>query len=88
MWDESVESVSRRLRELAHAPVENEAPIQEEPTQPEEPVEPEAPAQGTEQVAIEFINSSDTESDRGGDMVIRNTMTIDRFVLGARQTMQ
>ena len=69
-------------------PVENEAPIQEEPAQPEEPVEPKAPAQGTMQVAIEFINSSDTKFDRGGDMVIRNTMTIDRFMPGARQTTQ
>ena len=29
--DESAERVSRRLRELTHAPVENEAPVQEEP---------------------------------------------------------
>ena len=84
IYDESVERVSRPLRELAHAPIENEAPVQEEPTQPEEPVELEAPTQGTKQVAVKLINSSDTESDCGGDMVTPKTMTIDHFVPKAR----
>ena len=84
LWDESAECLSRRLQELAHAPVENEASIQEEPAQPEEPVEPEALAQGIEQVAVEFINSSDIKFDRGEDMVTRKSMTIDRFVPGGK----
>ena len=55
---------------------------------PEEPTEPKAPTHETEQVAVEFINSSDTKSNRGGDMVTQKTMTIDSFVLGARQVTQ
>ena len=43
LQDESVECVSRRLRELAHAPVKEEAPVQEELVQLEKPVEPKAP---------------------------------------------
>ena len=82
IYDESAERVSRPLRELAHAPIENEAPVQEEPAQPEE--EPEALTQGTKQVAVKLINSSDTESDYGGDMVTPKTMTIDHFVPKAR----
>ena len=86
--DELAEQLSRHLRELAHAPVENEAPIQEEPAQPKELVELENPTQGIKQVTGEFVNFSDTEFDRGGDMVTRKTMTIDRFVPEARQTAQ
>lgn len=84
--DELVERVSWHLWELARAPVDEEALVQEELTQPEEPIEPEAPAQVTEQVAVDITNLFNTESDRSGDMVTRKTMTIDRFVLGARQT--
>ena len=80
IYDKLVERVSRPLQELAHAPIENEAPIQEEPTQPKEPIELEAPTQGTEQVTVELINSSDIESDCGGDMVTPQTMTVDHFV--------
>ena len=83
--DESAERVSRRLRELAHAPVEEEAPVQEEPAQPKEPGEPKAPTQVIEQVTVDITNLSDTKSDRSGDMVTRKTMTIDRFVPDARQ---
>ena len=42
LWDKSAERVSQHLRELAHAPIEEEAPVQEEPAQLEEPVEPKA----------------------------------------------
>ena len=41
--DESAKRASRRLRELAHAPVEEKAPIQEETAQLKELGEPEAP---------------------------------------------
>ena len=85
LWDELAERVSRRLLELAHAPVENEAPVLEKPVQPEEHVELEAPMQGTEQATVDFTNLSDIESNHSGDMVTRKTMTIDRFVLDARQ---
>ena len=69
-------------------PIENEASVQEKPAQSEELVEPKAPAWEIEQVAVEFINSSNTESNHGGDMVTQKTMTIDRFVPSARQTAQ
>ena len=84
LQDESVEHVSQHLRELAHTTIENEASIQEEPAQPEELVESEAPAQGTEQVAVDLTNLSNTESDRSRDMVTWKTMNIDRFVPGVR----
>ena len=82
--DELAKRESRRLWELAYAPVEEKAPIQEEPAQPEEPIEPEAPAQVTEQVAVDITNLFDTKSDHSGDMVTRKTMTIDHFMLSAR----
>jgi len=85
LQDKLAERVSRHLQELAHALVENEYLVQEELAQP---VEPKAPAQGTEQVAVEFTNFFDTEFDRGEDMVTQKTMTIDRFVPRARQTVQ
>ena len=78
--------MSQRLRELAHALVESEAPVQEALAQPDTPVEFKALVQEAKQVATESINSFETESDRGEDMVTRRTMTIDRFVPGARQT--
>ena len=88
LQDESTERMSQRLRELAHAPVEEEAPVQEEPAQPKEPAKPEAPAQETDQLAVDITNLSDTKSVHSGDMVTRKTMTIDRFVPGARQAVQ
>ena len=42
----------------------------------------------TEQVIVDITNLSNTESDRSGDMVTQMTMTIDRFVPGARQAAQ
>ena len=41
-----------------------------------------------EQATVDLTTSPDIESDHGEDMVTRKTMTIDRFVLGARQTTQ
>ena len=86
LQDVLVERVSQRLRELAHALVESEAPVQEALAQPDTPVESKALVQEAKQVATESINSFETESDRGEDMVTIRTMTIDRFVPGARQT--
>ena len=83
-----MERVSRRLRELAHTAVEEEALVQGGPTQLEEPSEPVVLAQSTEQEAIDITNLSNTESDCGGDMVTRKTMTINCFVPGARQAGQ
>ena len=83
--DELAECVSRCLRELAHALVQEEAPVQEEPAQPEEPVEPKAPIEEAEQFAIDITDLSDTEPYLSEDMVAQRTMTIDRFVLDARQ---
>ena len=80
LQDESKERVSRRLRELAHAPVELEAPVQEAPTPLEIPTESKAPVWEAEQVATEFVNFLETESNRDEDMVTRKTMTIDCFV--------
>ena len=73
LWDESAERVSQRLRELAHTPIETEASIQEAPAQPKASVESKASVQEAEQVAVEFINSFETESDHGEDMVTRRT---------------
>ena len=83
-----MERVSRRLRELAHTAIVEEAPVQGGPAQPEEPSEPMVLAQSTEQEAIDITNLSNTESDCGGDMVTRKTMTINYFVPGARQARQ
>ena len=82
------EACVRRLQELAHKPVQEEAPIQEEPAQPEEPVEPEAPVEEAEQFVVDITDLSDTEHFLSEDMVTRKTMTIDRFVPGARQAAQ
>ena len=86
--DESAKHVSQRLQELVHVPVEPKALVQEAPVPSEIPVESEAPVQEAEQVAIELVNSSETESDRDEDMVTRKTMTINCFVPSARQTKQ
>ena len=64
--------------------VEEEAPVQEELAQPEEPGEPEALAQSTEQATVDITNLSDTEFNRGGDMVTKKTMMINYFMLDAR----
>ena len=70
-------------------PVEPEAPVQEALTPPEIPAESEASVREAEQVATEFVNSPETESDRDEDMVTtRKTMMIDHFVPGTRQTAQ
>ena len=86
--DESAECVSRCLRKLAHQPVQEEAPIQKEPAQPEEPVEPEAPVKEAEQVVVDITDPSDTEPFLNKNMVTRRAMTIDRFMLDARQATQ
>ena len=78
----------RACTSLAHAPVEPKAPVQEAPIPPEIPAESEASVREAEQVATEFVNSPETESDRDEDMVTRKTMTIDRFVPGTKQTVQ
>ena len=83
-----MERVSRRLQELAHTAVEEEALVQGGPMQPEEPSELVVLAQSTEQEAIDITNLSNTESDCGEDMVTRKTMTINCFVPGARQAGQ
>ena len=81
LWDESVERVSRRLRELTHEAIQQEAPIQEQ-AQPENPVaEPEHPA-------LEATSLSATDTHPGENMVARRVMTIDHFVPGARQPTQ
>ena len=81
--DESAECVSRRLRELAHKAI-HEAPIQE-PAQPEGPAKLEAPIVEAEQFIINLLA---TDSLPREDMMTRKTLTIDRFVPGARQAMQ
>ena len=86
--DELVERVSRHLQELAHEPVQEEVPVQEEPAQPEEPVELEAPVEEAEQFVVDITDLLDTEPVLSEDMVTRKAMTIDRFVLGARQVVQ
>jgi len=79
------EACVRRLQELAHKPVQEEAPIQEEPAQPEEPVEPEAPVEEAEQFVVDITNLSDIEPYLSKDMLTRRAMTIGRFVPDARQ---
>ena len=86
--DELAEHVSRRLRELAHAPVQEKAHVQEEPVQPEEPTEPKAPVEEAEQFAVEITDLSDIEPYLSEDMVTRKAMTIDSFMPGARQAAQ
>ena len=86
--DELAERVFRHLRELAHAAVEEETPVQEEPAQPEELGEPEILVQSTEQAAINITDLSNTEFDRGEDMVTQKTMMINHFVPDARQARQ
>ena len=87
LLDEFAERVSRRLRELAHEAVQEKALVQG-PAHPKNPVELEAPVEEAEHFAIDVTNLSATDSILGEDMVTRKTMTIDRFVLGARQAIQ
>ena len=71
------------------AVVEDEDLVQAELAQPEEAAEPEAHMQDpiqAKQAAVDLTTSPDTEFDRDEDMVTRKTMTIDRFMPGARQT--
>ena len=75
--DESGELKSRRLREHAH-----------EAIQQEEPAEPEAPIQEAEQAAAESSDSSRTHPARSEEMVTHKTLTVNRFIPGARQAAQ
>ena len=77
----------RRLRELAHKAVQEEAPVQE-PAHPEDPVEPEAPVEEAKQFAVDITDLSDTEPYLSENMVTRRAITVDHFVPGARQGAQ
>ena len=84
IWDESAEHVSQRYREQAHVLMLAKAPVQPEaPTEPKGLIEPEAPVQGAEEATAKPIGS-DTESDRGEEMVARKTMIVNHFVPSAR----
>ena len=85
--DESAERVSRRLGELAHETIQEEALVQE-PAHPENPVEPKAPIAEAEHLALEATNLSATNPLLSEDMVTRKIMTINRFVPSARQATQ
>ena len=82
--DGSAERMSRRLRELAHEAIQEEALVQE-PAQPENPVEPENPVAKAKHLALEATNLSAIDTHLGEDMVTRKVMTINRFVPSARQ---
>ena len=86
--DKSAERVSRSLRELAHATIQEEALVQEEPAQPEEPAEPEAPIEEVEQFSVDITDLLDTKPYLSEDMVTRRTITVDHFVPGVRQGAQ
>ena len=85
--DESAKRMSRRLQELSHEAIQEEALVQE-PAQPKNPVEPEAPVAEVEHLALEATNLSAIDTLLGEDMVTRKVMTIDRFVFGVRQATQ
>ena len=76
--DESAERVSRCLREFAHEAIQQEGPVQEQQQPENPPVEPQQPVIEAAALLAEAIQP-------GGRMVSRKVMTIDRFVLGARQ---
>ena len=78
--DKFVERASQRLQELAHKAI-HEALVQE-PAHPKDPVEAEAPAVEAEQFVIKLPATGSFPRE---EMVIRKTMTIDRFVPSARQ---
>ena len=79
--DESAERVSRALRERVLQQIE-----QQDQAQPEDPEEAEEPAQVVEGAVAGQVDSLETEPDLGHEMVTRRTMTIGRFVTGARPT--
>ena len=79
--------MSWRLQELAHEAIQEEVPVQE-PAHLEDPIELEAPVEEAEHFAIDVTDLSATDSFLGEDMVTQKTMTIDRFVPGARQATQ
>ena len=88
MRDKSTKHVSLRRREQAHERVQPEAPIQPKVfEEPEAPFDPEASAQIAKEVGAKSINSLETESNQGDNMVTRRTMSISRFMLGTRPTM-
>ena len=58
------------------------------PVQPEAPIELEAPVQEAEEEIVEFVNSPETKSNQGEDMVTRRAMKINCFVPGARPAAQ
>ena len=74
---ESTELASHHLRERA-----------QEAIQQEDLAEPEAPVQEAEHAAVESSDSSRTHSVRGEDMVTCKTLTVNRFIPGARQAAQ
>ena len=76
-----MERVSRRLRELAHEAIQQEAPVQEQ-------AQPENPVAEAEHPALEATSLSATDTHFGKDMVARKVMTIDCFVPDARQPTQ
>ena len=76
-----MERVSRRLRELAHEAIQQEAPVQEQ-------AQPENPVAEAEHPALEATSLSAIDTHLGKDMVARTVMTIDRFVPDARQPTQ
>ena len=71
--DESAKLVSRRLRELAH-----------EAIQQEEPAEPKTLVQEAEHATVESSDSSRTHPTRGEEMVTHKTLSVSRFIPGAR----
>ena len=79
--DESAEQASRRLRELAHEPIQQEKQAQEQPI-------PETPAAVPQQQAIEAAALLAEAIRSSGEMVSRKVMSIERFVPGARQPNQ
>ena len=88
MRDKSTKHVSLRRREQAHERVQPEAPIQPKVfEEPEAPFDLEASAQIIEEVGTKSINSLETKSNQGDDMVTKRTMSISRFMLGTRPTM-
>ena len=75
--DELVEIASRCLQERAHKAIQRK-----------DPTKPEAPVQEAKHAAIESSNSSRMHSICGEEMVTYKTLTISRFIPGARQVTQ
>ena len=72
-----MERVSRRLQELAHEAIQEEALVQEQ-------AQPENLVAEAEHLVPEATNLSAVDTHLGKDMVTRRVMTIDRFMPGAR----